>query len=177
MQYITRVIRVTWHWGHPPLSLGFVRGHKSIVKLLLTINCALKFYNLFMMYNVIWFMWTLWVTHSNCGCFCGLCPHDDLPKPPAARALSAAWSRSAPNTSLLDTSGQKEKSVPARVPQERWGEIQTVFSDTWGRQCSQSYALSHRKTMMDRHWDFDFQVRQGLDAMFILMFFFLFQMY
>lgn len=73
MQFITCVIRVTWHWGHPPLSLGFVRGHKSIVQLLLTINCALKFYSLFMMCNVMWFMWTQWVTGSNCGCFFADC--------------------------------------------------------------------------------------------------------
>lgn len=125
-QYITRAIRVTWHWGHQALSLGFVRGRKSVVQLLLTINCALKFYSLFMMCNVIWFMWTQWVTGSNCGCFRGLCPHDDLQKlqlperfqrlgPPAVRTL------------LLDTSKPEGKSVPALVPLDQWGEIQTIL--------------------------------------------------
>ncbi len=61
-------------------SLGFVQGHKSIVQLLLTINCALKFYSLFMMCNVMWFMWTQWVTGSNCGSFLRTVPSRRPPK-------------------------------------------------------------------------------------------------
>ncbi len=80
-------------------SLGFVQGHKSIVQLLLTINCALKFYSLFMMCNVMWFMWTQWVTGSNCGSFFADCAltvtsqklqlpeHFQRPGPPAVQTL------------------------------------------------------------------------------------------
>lgn len=88
--YIISPPRLTWHWGHMPLSFCFEQVHKSISHLLPTIKSALKFYYLFRMCNVMWFMWTQWVTPCNCGCFCGRCPHRD-PLPPAARSLTAAF--------------------------------------------------------------------------------------
>lgn len=72
---------VTWHWGHVALSFFFEQDHKSIPHLLPTIKTALKFYCLFMMCNVAWFMWTQWVTLCNYGrlffFFGGPCPLRD----------------------------------------------------------------------------------------------------
>lgn len=100
--YIISPLSLTRHWGHMPLSFCFEQVHKSISHLLLTIKSALKFYYLFIMCNVMWFMWTQWVTPCNCGCFCGQCPHSD-PLPPAARSLTAAFSSLSANTRSRDT--------------------------------------------------------------------------
>lgn len=153
-QYITRVIRVTWHWGHQALSLGFVRARKSVVQLLLTINCALKFYSLFMMCNVIWFMWTQWVTGSNCGCFCGPCPPDDLQKTPAARALSAARSPCGSNPAVGHLKARREICPGPRPSGPVRGNPNNpqVLSDTWGRQCSRNYGLSEQEVLGWEGW-------------------------
>lgn len=137
MQYITCVIRVTWHWGHPPLSLGFVQGHKSIVQLLLTINCALKFYSLFMMCNVMWFMWTQWVTRSNCGCFLRTVPSR---RPPKNSSCQSTFSGPVPLRSKHFTAGHhgpEGKMHPSPFPSGQmrgnpnrvfWHMGETVFS-------------------------------------------------
>lgn len=130
MQYITRVIRVTWHWGHPPLSLSFVQGHKSIVWLLLTINCALKFYSLFMMCSA-----------------CDLCGHNESLALIAAVFADCALTATSqklqlpehfqrPQTLHCWTLRARRRKLSCRTDE---GEIQTVLSDTWGRQCSHSH--------------------------------------
>lgn len=128
MQCTTCVIRVTWHWGHPSISFCFVLAHKSIVLLLLTINCALKFYSLFMMCNVIWFMWTLWVTGSNCECFRGSCPCGDLQSSSCQSTFSSfqtlhCWTPDLSQSPSLRTDGERPK-------------LSLALSYTWKRQAS-----------------------------------------
>lgn len=48
---------------------GFEGGNKSIRALLLAINCALKFYSVFMIYRHRVIYVDAWVTPSNCCCF------------------------------------------------------------------------------------------------------------
>lgn len=118
-------------------SLGFVRGHKSIVQLLLTINCALKFYSLFMMCNVTLFMWTQWVTGSNCGCFLRTVPSR---RPPKNSSCQSTFSGPIPLRSKHFTAGHhgpEGKMRPSPCPSGPmrgnpnrvfWHMGETVFS-------------------------------------------------
>lgn len=50
-------------WVMHPVSPGFERGNKSILALLLTINCTLKFYSVFMICRA-WMIYVDGVSHS-----------------------------------------------------------------------------------------------------------------
>lgn len=52
-----------------PCRRGFEGGHKSILAVLLAINCALKFYSVFMICRQRVIYVDAWVTPSNCCCF------------------------------------------------------------------------------------------------------------